>query len=101
MQKYAVVSWPLTLPSDAKPQLFVPQKNSWGQRTLTMYEDPIVTEVRKAGQTLAEQAEGDLHIFFQFLREAQKQYQERLVQPPLRPAQAVESGLPDGGALPA
>ena len=66
-----------------------------------MYEDPIVTEVRNAGQTLAEQAEGDLHILFQFLREAQKQYQERLVQAPLRPPQAVESSLPDGGALPA
>jgi hypothetical protein len=68
---------------------------------LIMYEDPIVTEVRNAGQALAEQAEGNLHTFFQLLREAQKQYQERLVQGPLRPSQAVESGLPDGGALPA
>ena len=66
-----------------------------------MYEDPIVTEVRNAGQTLANQAEGDLHTFFELLREAQKQYQERLVHGPLRPAQAVESSLPDGGALPA
>jgi hypothetical protein len=66
-----------------------------------MYEDPIVTEVRKAGQSLAEQAEGNLHTFFQHLREAQKQYQERLVQGPLRPLQAVESGLPESGALPA
>ena len=66
-----------------------------------MYEDPIVTEVRNAGQALAEQAEGNLHTFFQLLREAQKQYQERLVQGPLRPSQGVESGLPDGGALPA
>jgi hypothetical protein len=64
-----------------------------------MYEDPIVTEVRNAGQILAEQAEGNLHTFFQLLREAQKQYQERLVQGPLRPSQAVESGLPDGGTL--
>jgi len=66
-----------------------------------MYEDPIVTEVRNAGQALAKQAEGDLHLFFQLLREAQKQYPKRLVQAPLRPSQAVESGLPDGGALPA
>jgi hypothetical protein len=66
-----------------------------------MYEDPIVTEVRHAGQLLAEQAEGDLHLFFQLLREAQKQYQERLVQVPLRPSQAVDSGLSDSGALPA
>ena len=50
-----------------------------------MYEDPIVTEVRTAGQVLAEQAGGDLHTFFQRLREAQKQYSERLVQAPLRP----------------
>ena len=66
-----------------------------------MYEDPIVTEVRNAGQALANQAEGNLHTFFQLLREAQKQYQERLVQGPLRLSQAVESGLPDSGALPA
>jgi hypothetical protein len=66
-----------------------------------MYEDPIVTEVRKAGQTLANQADGDLHTFFQRLREAQKQYPERLVQGPLRPSQAGESDLPDAGALPA
>jgi hypothetical protein len=66
-----------------------------------MYEDPIVTEVRNAGQALANQAEGNLHTFFQLLREAQKQYQERLVQAPLRPPQAVESNLSDGGALPA
>ena len=66
-----------------------------------MYEDPIVTEVRNAGQALAEQAEGNLHTFFQLLREAQKQYQERLVQVPLRPPQAVESNLPNSGALPA
>jgi hypothetical protein len=66
-----------------------------------MYEDPIVTEVRNAGQALAEQAEGNLHTFFQLLREAQKQYQERLVQGLLRPSRAVEPSLPDGGALPA
>ena len=59
-----------------------------------MYEDPIVTEVRTAGQVLAEQAAGDLHTFFQRLREAQKQYQERLVQAPLRPfVSGHEAGL--------
>jgi len=35
--------------------------------------DPIVTEVRQTGQALAEQAGGDLHIFFEFLRKAQTQ----------------------------
>jgi hypothetical protein len=64
-----------------------------------MYEDPIVTEVRKAGQALAEQAEGDLHTFFQRLREAQQQYRDRLVQAPLRPSQAVESSLQPSGTL--
>jgi hypothetical protein len=59
-----------------------------------MYEDPIVTEVRTAGQMLAEQAAGDLHTFFQRLREAQKQYLERLVQTPLRPfVSGHEAGL--------
>lgn len=61
-----------------------------------MYEDPIVTEVRDAGQLLAEQAEGNLHIFFQRLREAQMQYKERLVQAPRHSSQAVESDLPSG-----
>ena len=61
-----------------------------------MYEDPIVTEVRDAGQRLADQAEGNLHLFFQRLREAQKQYEERLVQGPRRPFQAAESDLPSG-----
>ncbi|ETX09146.1 MAG: hypothetical protein ETSY2_01225 [Candidatus Entotheonella gemina] len=61
-----------------------------------MYEDPIVTEVRQAGQCLADEAEGDLHIFFQRLREAQKKYPERLVRAPQHPSQVAESGLPSG-----
>lgn len=55
-----------------------------------MYEDPIVTEVRKAGQVLAEQAAGDVHSFFQHLRKAQEQYRRRVVQAPRRPAQTAE-----------
>jgi hypothetical protein len=62
-----------------------------------MYEDPIVTEVRQAGQTLAEQAEGDLHTFFQNLRKAQQQYRERLVHAPLRPSEAAEASPGTGG----
>lgn len=64
-----------------------------------MYEDPIVTEVRQAGQALAEQAEGDLHTFFQNLRTAQQQYQDRLVQVPRRSSQTVESSPGPGGPL--
>lgn len=58
-----------------------------------MYEDPIVTEVRKAGQALAEQAEGDLHTFFEYLREVQQKYQDRLVQAPLGPSQEANLDL--------
>lgn len=57
-----------------------------------MYEDPIVAEVRQAGQILAEQAEGDLHTFFEFLREGQQQYRDRLVQGPLCPLQEIKFG---------
>jgi hypothetical protein len=60
-----------------------------------MYEDPIVTEVRAAGQILADEAGGDLHVFFQRLREAQKQYPERLVRAPQHEVQAIESELPN------
>ena len=58
-----------------------------------MYEDPIVTEVRKAGHVLAERAKGDLHTFFQHLREAQQQYRDRLVQAPPQPSETVEPSL--------
>lgn len=57
-----------------------------------MYDDPIVTEVRRAGEVLAEQAKGDLHTFFQFLREAQKQYESRVVQTARPPSEAAEPG---------
>ena len=66
-----------------------------------MYEDPIVTEVRQAGQALAEQAEGNLHTFFQNLRKAQQQYRDRLVQPLLRPSEAAESSPGVDGEPPA
>ena len=57
---------------------------------LTMYEDPIVAEVRQAGQALAERAKGDLPAFFQFLREVQQQYRDRLVQGPLYPPREIK-----------
>ena len=57
-------------------------------------DNRIEVRVRTAGQVLAEQAAGDLHTFFQRLREAQKQYPERLVQAPLRPfVSGHEAGL--------
>ena len=57
-----------------------------------MYEDPIVAEVRKAGRVLAEQAGGDVHVFFQHLRNAQEQYRKRVVESPRRPPEAAEPG---------
>lgn len=55
-----------------------------------MYKDPIVAEVRKAGQVLAEQAGGDVHVFFQQLRNAQEQYRSRVVESPPRQPEAAE-----------
>lgn len=37
-----------------------------------MWKDPIVQEVRKAGEELAKQANYDLHVFFQNLRKNEK-----------------------------
>ena len=37
-----------------------------------MLKDPIVQEVRKAGEELAKEANYDLHIFFQNLRNNEK-----------------------------
>ncbi|MFV9691333.1 MAG: hypothetical protein ACNY01_10265 [Desulfobacteria bacterium] len=43
-----------------------------------MWKDPIVTEVRKRGEQLAEEAGGDIHKFFDMLRSAQNKYASRL-----------------------
>lgn len=37
-----------------------------------MWQDTIVQEVRKAGEELAKQANYDLHIFFQNLRNSEE-----------------------------
>ena len=44
-----------------------------------MWIDPIVEEVRKAGDKLARQADYDLHRFCERIREHEKQYADRLV----------------------
>lgn len=46
-----------------------------------MGTDPIVEEVRKAGDKLIRQADYDLHRFCQRLGEYEKQYADRLVRP--------------------
>ena len=44
-----------------------------------MWKDPIVQDVRKAGEELAKQANYDLHIFFQNLRNNEKKENYRIV----------------------
>jgi hypothetical protein len=53
------------------------------------FDDPIVDEVRKAGDDMAREANYDLHTLCERLREAERQHPERLVTtaPPARSAQ--------------
>lgn len=44
-----------------------------------MWRDPIVQEVRKAGEELAKQADYDLHTFFQNLRNNEKKRKHKVV----------------------
>jgi hypothetical protein len=43
-----------------------------------MKKDPIIEEVRKAGENLARTAGYDVHAFFNLLREKEKQHADRL-----------------------
>ncbi len=44
-----------------------------------MWKDPIVQEIRKAGEELAKKANYDLHIFFQNLRNNEKKQKYKIV----------------------
>jgi hypothetical protein len=44
-----------------------------------MWRDPIVQDVRKAGEELAKQADYDLHTFFQNLRNNEKKRKHKVV----------------------
>jgi hypothetical protein len=44
-----------------------------------MWEDPIVLDVRKAGEELAKQANYDIHILFQNLRNNEKKQKYKIV----------------------
>ena len=44
-----------------------------------MWKDPIVEEVRKAGEELARRANYDLHTFFENLRKNEKKRKARVV----------------------
>lgn len=43
--------------------------------------DPVVEEVRRAGEELAREMGYDLHRLCEYLREAERQHPERLAQP--------------------
>ncbi|MBU1598594.1 hypothetical protein KKG61_00555 [bacterium] len=44
-----------------------------------MWQDPIVQDVRKAGEELAKQANYDLHTFFKNLRNNEKKRNSKVV----------------------
>ena len=44
-----------------------------------MWKDPIVQDVRKAREELAKQANYDLHIFFQNLRNSEKKRNPKVI----------------------
>lgn len=51
------------------------------------YDDPIVTEIRKAGDEMAREANYDLHTLCERLREAERQHPERLIKTPPQASQ--------------
>ncbi len=55
--------------------------------------DPIIAEVHEARRKLFDEAGCDLHVFFQRLREAEKQHKERLRAPPRRSPNDTEPGI--------
>lgn len=44
-----------------------------------MWRDPIVQEVRKAGEEIAKRANYDLHTFFEVLRENERKRNSKVV----------------------
>jgi hypothetical protein len=44
-----------------------------------MWNDPVVKEVRKAGEQLAKDANYDLHTFFENMRESEKKRKDKTV----------------------
>ena len=55
------------------------EKRLYNAGGLTMWRDPIVEEVCKAGEQLARQANYDLHTFFQNLRNNEKKRKAKVV----------------------
>jgi hypothetical protein len=44
-----------------------------------MWDDPVVKEIRKAGEQLAKDANYDLHTFFENMRESEKKRKDKTV----------------------
>jgi hypothetical protein len=44
-----------------------------------MLKDPIVNEIRKAGEQLAREANYDLHTFFENMRDSEKKRKDKVV----------------------
>ena len=57
-----------------------------------MWEDPIVEETRAARAKLVAQAGGDIHAFFELIRELEKQDPEGVVSLSPNPVEPVASG---------
>lgn len=47
-------------------------------------EDPVIAEIRKAGEEMAKAADFDFHTLCERLREAEMQHPERIVYPDKR-----------------
>ena len=58
-----------------------------------MFIDPIVQEVREAGNRLADEAGNDVHRFFEKLRATQSQYGKQLVCKPVPHGEVVGKTL--------
>ena len=58
-------------------------------RKSKMLDDPTVAEVHEARWKLFKEADCDLHVFFQCLREAEKKHPERIVELPCRSSVAA------------
>jgi len=65
-----------------------------------MSPDPIVQEVRQAGERLAAEADNDVHRFFEMLRMAQAQYAEKLVREPIAREEASGRSTPSDLGMP-
>ena len=44
-----------------------------------MIRDPVVEEVRKAGEEMAREANYDIHTYFENMRKSKQKYADRLV----------------------